>query len=141
MTSPRRILLVDDDAEIRGLTRMVLEDAGYQIEEAADGLAALTRLGDEARALDLVLLDVNMPGMSGWELLRILRSDPRLAAVPVVLFTVKSEIRDRVHGLQDGAVDYVTKPFRIDDLVARVDRVFREIEGGVTPRSSIPAGS
>jgi DNA-binding response OmpR family regulator len=122
---PRRILVVDDDPEIRSLTRLVLEGEGYLVDEAADGEAAVARAftGD----LDLVLLDVNMPKMTGWETLRVLKADPLLARVPVVMFTIKSEVRDKVHSLQDGALDYITKPFQVDELAARVRRIFQGV--------------
>ena len=125
MAAPRRILVVDDDPEIRSLTRLVLEGEGYLVDEAADGEAAVARAftGD----LDLVLLDVNMPKMTGWETLRVFKADPLLARVPVVMFTIKSEVRDKVHGLQDGALDYITKPFQVDELAARVRRIFQGV--------------
>jgi len=121
----RRILVVDDDPEIRSLTRLVLEGEGYLVDEAEDGEAAVARAlrGD----LDLVLLDVNMPKMSGWETLRVLKTDPLLASLPVVMFTIKAEVRDKVHGLQDGALDYITKPFQVDELAARVRRIFQGV--------------
>jgi DNA-binding response OmpR family regulator len=122
---PRRILVVDDDPEIRSVTRLVLEGEGYLVDEAADGEAAVARaLGG---GLDLVLLDVNMPKMSGWETLRVLKAEPSLAPVPVVMFTIKSEVRDKVHGLQDGALDYITKPFQVDELAARVRRILQGV--------------
>ena len=122
---PRRILVVDDDPEIRSLTRLVLEGEGYLVDEATDGEAAVARaLGGD---LDLVLLDVNMPRMTGWETLRVLKADPFLASVPVVMFTIKAEVRDKVHGLQDGALDYITKPFQVDELAARVRRIFQGV--------------
>ncbi|HET9299341.1 MAG TPA: response regulator [Candidatus Polarisedimenticolaceae bacterium] len=122
---PRRILVVDDDPEIRSLTRLVLEGEGYLVDEAVDGEAAVARaLGGD---LDLVLLDVNMPRMTGWETLRVLKADPLLSSLPVVMFTIKAEVRDKVHGLQDGALDYITKPFQVDDLAARVRRIFQGV--------------
>lgn len=121
MTPPARILVVDDQADIRSVTELVLAGAGYGVRTAGDGNEALRRLREGS--FDLVLLDVNMPGMDGWETLRLLRADPGLASVPVAMFTVKSEIRDKVHGLQAGAVDYITKPFASDELLARVARL------------------
>ena len=121
MKGPKRILVVDDQADIRGVTELVLAGAGYDVRTAEDGEEAIRRLRCEA--FDLVLLDVNMPGMDGWETLRLLRADEALAPVPVAMFTVKSEIRDKVHGLQEGAVDYITKPFATDELLARVARL------------------
>ena len=82
---PRRILVVDDDPEIRSVTRLVLEGEGYLVDEAADGEAAVARaLGG---GLDLVLLDVNMPKMSGWETLRVLKAEPSLAEMKLVRHT------------------------------------------------------
>ena len=124
-TARRRILVVDDDPEIRSLTRLVLEGEGYLVDEAGDGESAVTRA--LAGGLDLVLLDVNMPRMTGWETLRVLKADPLLSSLPVVMFTIKAEVRDKVHGLQDGALDYITKPFQVDDLAARVRRIFQGV--------------
>lgn len=121
MKGAGRVLVVDDQAEIRGMTEMVLSGAGYLVRTAEDGLGALRALRTEP--FDLVLLDVNMPGMDGWETLRLLRADDALGRTAVAMFTVKSEIRDKLHGMQEGAVDYITKPFAIDELVGRVERL------------------
>ncbi len=116
-----RILVVDDDPDIRGLTTTVLADAGYEVGSAGSGDQALRDVAE--RRYDLVLLDVNMPGMDGWETLRLIRADDALADLPVVMFTVKGELHDKVQGLQEGAADYVTKPFVVDHLLERVGRV------------------
>lgn len=121
MSGPQRILVVDDDAEIRELTRMILASARYEVETAASGPAALHAV--QIAPYDLVLLDINMPGMDGWETLRVLRADDTHADLPVVMFSVKSEFRDRVHGIQEGAVDYITKPFEADEMLSRVRRI------------------
>lgn len=123
---PKRILVVDDDAEIRDLAALVLGKAGYEVRTADGGRTALeeARLGSP----DLVLLDVNMPEMDGWETLRLLKADDDLYPVPVVMFTVKMEVRDKVHALQDGAIDFITKPFGHDELVGRIDRIFHSLE-------------
>lgn len=113
-----RILVVDDQREIRDLTRAILENAGYSASTAASGRDALQAVR-EAR-FDLVLLDINMPGMDGWETLRLLKADDILASVPVVMFSVKKEVSDRVQGIQEGAVGYITKPFEVDALLSRV---------------------
>jgi two-component system OmpR family response regulator/two-component system KDP operon response regulator KdpE len=127
MTERRRILVVDDQREILDLTASVLDGAGYQTVISSSGVDALRRLGEEP--FDLVLLDINMPGMDGWETLRLLRADDRLAGMPVFMFSVKGEIADKVHSLQEGATGYVTKPFIVDDLVARIDRLLRASVG------------
>lgn len=126
----RRILVVDDDPEIRSLTRLVLEGEGFLVEEASDGEGAVARA--LAGGLDLVLLDVNMPRMSGWQALRILKADPALALIPVAMFTIKGEVRDRVHSLQDGALDFITKPFAVDELAARVRRIFETLDAAAS---------
>jgi DNA-binding response OmpR family regulator len=118
----RKVLVVDDDAGILELTQTVLAGAGYDVATAPSGTDAL-RVARETR-FDLVLLDINMPEMDGWETLRILKADIESATVPVVMFSIKSEVRDKVHGLQEGAVGYITKPFAVDDLLDDVRRVF-----------------
>jgi DNA-binding response OmpR family regulator len=117
----RSILVVDDQKEILDLTRKILENAEYSVVTASSGEEALRTV--RKGAFDLVLLDINMPGMNGWETLRLLKADELLTLLPVVMFSVKSEVRDRVQGLQEGAVDYIPKPFREDDLLNRVRRV------------------
>jgi len=121
MSEQRRILVVDDQQEILELTATVLAGAGYRAETSGSGREALRRLADEP--FDLVLLDINMPEMDGWETLRLLRADEELSSVQVVMFSVKGEVSDKVHSLQEGASGYITKPFVIDDLIARVERV------------------
>jgi len=123
---PRTILVVDDDAEIRDLAELVLRGGGYQVLNASSGWEAL----DAVRrvSVDLVLLDVNMPEMDGWELLRLLKADEVWRDLPIVMFTVKMEFRDKVHALQDGAFDYITKPFSPEDLLGRIERIFQSLE-------------
>ncbi|HKQ62450.1 MAG TPA: response regulator [Candidatus Polarisedimenticolaceae bacterium] len=117
----QRILVVDDQAGIRELAELVLQRAGFDVHAAGSGAEALAWLGGES--CGLVLLDISMPGMDGWETLRLIRADDALAALPVVMFSIKGELRDKLHALQRGATDYVTKPFQVDELVARVRRV------------------
>ena len=121
VTDCRRILVVDDDADIQALTSTVLAGAGFEVTLASNGSEALGAV--RQGAFDLVLLDINMPDMSGWETLRLMRADEAFAGLPVVMFSVKGQIRDKVHAMQEGAVDYITKPFVIDELLARVERV------------------
>jgi len=127
----RRILVVDDQADIRELTSTVLSGAGYEVVAVDSGTGALDRLTDAP--FDLVLLDVNMPEMDGWETLRLIRADEELLDVAVVMFTVKGELHDQIHGMQEGAMGYITKPFVIDELLARLDRVFTTFDRGGSP--------
>ena len=115
---PEPILVVDDDRDIRGLAVSVLGAAGFDVREAASGVEAVDVLTRDRCAL--VLLDINMPGLDGWQTLRRIRSDARLRELPVVMFSVKAEVRDKITGLQEGATDYLPKPFEVDELVARV---------------------
>ena len=121
MTDGQRILVVDDQQDIRDMTALVLTGAGYRVDTVGSGESALSTL--ERDRFDLVLLDINMPEMDGWETLRLIRCDEELTGVPVVMFSVKGEIRDKIEGLQEGATDFVTKPFIVDDLIERVGRV------------------
>ena len=116
-----RVLVVDDQEEIREMTSLILSGAGYEVSTADGGEEALRLARREP--FDLVLLDINMPGMGGWETLRLLRADEDLEGLPVAMFSVKGEVRDKTVGLQYGATDYITKPFAVDDLVARVARL------------------
>ncbi len=121
MTEGQRILVVDDQQDIRDMTALVLSGAGYRVDTVDSGESALSTL--EQDRFDLVLLDINMPEMDGWETLRLIRCDEELTGLPVVMFSVKGEIRDKIESLQEGAVDFVTKPFIVDDLIERVGKV------------------
>ncbi len=129
-----RILVVDDQQEILDLTETVLAGGGYSISTASSGDEALGQLARES--FDLVLLDINMPDMDGWETLRLLRADEQLADLAVVMFSVKGDVSDKVHSLQEGASGYITKPFVVDELVARVKRV---LEAKQRPAGHKPA--
>jgi DNA-binding response OmpR family regulator len=115
-----RIMVVEDDPLIARLLGFQLGGAGYDVVCCANGLAALMRIEQEAP--DLLLLDVMMPGMSGWDLCRQVRS---CSTVPIIMLTAKGADADVVAGLTAGADDYVTKPFRLPQLLARVEAVLR----------------
>ena len=117
---PRRVLVVDDDADIRFLVRKLLERAGYAVCEAASGRAGLRALYDQPA--DLVLLDVSMPELDGWTTLERIRD---LSDVPVLMLTARSAELERVRGLRSGADDYVVKPFGRQELLARIEALLR----------------
>jgi DNA-binding response OmpR family regulator len=75
-----------------------------------------------------VLLDINMPEMDGWETLRLIRAEIPMESLPVVMFSIKGEVRDKIHAMQEGAHDYITKPFAVDELLQRVEQVFNSTE-------------
>src|SRR6476646_10021134 len=115
-----RIMVVDDEPAIGKLLLYQLSGFGYQVSYVQDGLSALQRL--TAERPDLVLLDVMMPQISGWEICRQIRA---YSTVPVIMLTAKSADPDIVSGLQAGADDYVTKPFSMAQLHARIEAVLR----------------
>jgi two-component system KDP operon response regulator KdpE len=119
----RLILAVDDEPKMTRFIRMNLELEGYRVSEAVNGVAALEKVRDELP--DLVLLDVMMPEMDGFETLERIRE---VSNVPVIMLTVKGEEEDKVHGLELGADDYVTKPFSPRELSSRIRALLRRSE-------------
>jgi two-component system KDP operon response regulator KdpE len=115
-----RILVVDDERRMVGFIRLNLEQDGYEVIEAFNGTEALNRLRDSLP--DLILLDVMMPDIDGFEVLRTIRE---ISQVPVIMLTAKGEEDDKVKGLELGADDYVTKPFSPRELVSRIKAVLR----------------
>lgn len=106
---PQTILVVDDEPDVLLLCKVNLEFEGYEVLEAHDGEEALERINMDHP--DLILLDVMMPGMDGWQVLSAVMSDPSTSEIPVVMLTAKVQEGDQMRGLTDGAADYVTKPF------------------------------
>jgi len=119
MNQPR-VLVIDDDPDIRGLVAELLDRAGFTVEQAEDGRAGLRAL--HRSPPDLVVLDVSMPDLDGWQTLERIRD---LSQVPVVMLTARGDELERVRGLQAGADDYVVKPFGRQELVARVQALLR----------------
>jgi len=130
----QKILIVEDEADIRELLRYSLTQEGFAVEEAADGAEALDRI--TRRAPDLVLLDLMLPRMSGLELCRRLRANVETAEIPVIVVTAKSAEVDRVLGLEMGADDYVVKPFSPREVVARVKAMLRRVHATMEPRGA-----
>lgn len=124
MKSPRRILVVEDDPDISSLVELHLVDAGNEVELQGDGSAGLDRA--LRQPFDLVILDIMLPGVDGLEICRRLRTEkPEL---PILMLTARTTELDRVLGLEMGADDYLTKPFSVRELVARVKAIFRRME-------------
>jgi DNA-binding response OmpR family regulator len=120
-----RILVVDDDDDIRGLVRKLLERSGAEIREAPNGREGLREF--HAWRPDLVVLDVSMPELDGWNVLERIRD---MSDVPVLMLTARGDELERVRGLQAGADDYVVKPFGKQELVARVQALLRRAQRG-----------
>jgi two-component system, OmpR family, response regulator MprA len=123
-----KILVVDDERAVRESLRRALELEGYEIELAEDGSEALSTLADDEGQPDAVILDVLMPGVDGLEVCRRLRASGN--RVPVLMLTARDEVENRVSGLDAGADDYVTKPFALDELLARIRALLRRSSNG-----------
>ncbi len=113
-----RVLVVDDEPDVIELIEMLLCRKGYEVLTAANGMEGLMRAHEEAP--DLILLDIMMDEMDGWETLKLLKLEPATKAIPVVMVSARMEPRDKIRGLQEGAVDYITKPFAVKDLLDTV---------------------
>ncbi len=133
-----RVLIVDDDADIRRFLGLTLRHDGFEVHEAVDAQDAL----EQARGVapDVILLDVMMPGVDGYEVCRRLRADSRTQETPVILLTAKGRAEDKIRGLDVGADDYVVKPFDPEELVARVNSVLRRSRAlrDVSPLTGLP---
>jgi DNA-binding response OmpR family regulator len=119
-----RILIIEDNADLAQLLAMHLRDLSYDVDTAPDGPSGLAQAGRSA--YDLIILDLMLPGMDGIEVCRRIRKRPPY--IPIVMLTSRSSETDRVVGLEVGADDYITKPFSIRELLARVKAIFRRVE-------------
>ncbi len=127
IAAPARILLVEDEDDLRALLDRHLERAGFRVRLAEDGREALRIAWSEP--LDLVVLDLMLPGVDGVEVCRRLRAEPRSARLPVLMLTARGEPGDRVGGLEAGADDYVVKPFHLQELILRIEAILRRARG------------
>ena len=121
--SNKKILIVEDDENIRELLRLYLEREGYDISEAENGAIGLSKW--KAENPDMMLLDVMMPVMDGWQVIREIRDSG--SSMPVIMITAKGETMDKVSGLELGADDYIVKPLEMREVVARVRAVLRRL--------------
>jgi two-component system response regulator MprA len=119
------ILVVDDDQAVRESLRRALSLQGYGVELAADGYEALELLAEDGSSVELLIVDVLMPGIDGLEVTRRLRSEG--SALPILMLTARDQVSDRVAGLEAGADDYLVKPFALEELVARVRALLRRL--------------
>ena len=127
-----KILLVDDDPNIRQLVRLYLEKEGYETETAERGDDALNLF--KKNPPQIVLLDLMLPGMDGWQVCREIR---KISTIPIIMLTAKDETFDKVLGLELGADDYMTKPFDPKELIARIKAVMRRTQTAVAPEREL----
>lgn len=127
----KKILVVDDEPDVTDLVAYHLKAKGFHVESLNDATASIAK----ARGFvpDLVILDIMMPDLSGIQVCRILRADPKLARVPIIFLTAKAEPHDRIEGLESGADDYLSKPFSPKELVLRVESILRRVAAPKEP--------
>jgi DNA-binding response OmpR family regulator len=123
-----RVLVIDDEAPIRLLCRVNLEAEKMEVLEASDGPTGLEKARNEGP--DVILLDVMMPGLDGWQVAEELLGDERTRGIPIIFLTARAEVRDRARGLDLGGIDYVTKPFNPVELAPLVRELIHRVDQG-----------
>ena len=141
-----RILLVEDDKELSKIMQLELKHEGFEVYPVYDGRQALDEVSSkqDTEPYDLMLLDVMLPKVSGLEVLRKLRAQAETAnqkSLPIILVTARGETIDKVDGLNSGADDYITKPFKIEELLARINAVLRRTQAVVTKPAELKNGT
>ncbi len=136
----KRILVVEDDFDISNMLRIYFGGQGYEVEVAPKGEEALASVNKKVP--NLIVLDINLPDMSGYDVCRTLRTTKRTSHVPIIFLTQKDERSDKIIGLELGADDYITKPFDIEELKLRVTNSIQAAErvGNLDPKSNLPTG-
>ncbi|HUJ16723.1 MAG TPA: response regulator transcription factor [Nitrospirota bacterium] len=134
-----RILIVDDEHDLVELVTYNLTKAGFKISSAFSGLEALDKIN--RTAFNLIILDLMLPDLQGTELCRIIRNNPKTAAIPIIMLTAMSDVADRIRGIETGADDYLTKPFIPRELIARVNAVLRRTGGRTSHEAVVRIGS
>ena len=123
-----KVLVIDDEAPIRLLCRVNLEAERMDVIEAADGPSGVEKARNESP--DVILLDVMMPGLDGWNVAQQLLADASTSGIPIIFLTARAEFRDRARGLDIGGVDYITKPFNPLELAPLVQRLLERLDRG-----------
>lgn len=124
-----KILVIEDEEDYQHLIGQVLQNSEFSILYAADGADGLEKIKKEIP--DIILLDINLPTMSGWDVLKTIRTDAdaKLKNIPVIMLTVRKEDEDQIRGLENGADDYVAKPFIPKELISRINAVLKRAGG------------
>ena len=134
----KKILMVDDEPDLVELASYNLKKEGFSVTSAEDGEEALQLI--RGKPFDLIILDLMLPGIQGLELCRILKNSPKTENIPIVMLTAKGDVSEKVHGLESGADDYITKPFSPKELIARIKAVLRRSGERTTPDKTIRLG-
>lgn len=119
------VLVIDDNPDLLDIVDGILSECGIVVAKALSGESGLS----VARSLQpgLILLDLNMPRMDGWEVLKLLKAAPETRHIPVAIFSVRTDMKDKMFGIQRGAIDYISKPFEYNDFAQRVKRIIAQI--------------
>ncbi len=133
-----RILIIEDEQDLAGLVEYNLRASGFEAETAGSGASGLAKA--RTHTPDLILLDLMLPDLAGSEVLRMLKSDPELRKVSVIIVSAKGQEADRIQGLELGADDYVVKPFSVRELLLRVKAVLRRVDTEETPAAMLRVG-
>jgi diguanylate cyclase (GGDEF)-like protein len=138
LATNQKILVVDDEEHIRKIVKFQLEKAGYAVETAEDGVEALKAI--EGSPPDLVLLDLMMPNMDGYEVCKRLKSNYQTNHIPIIMVTAKANLENKLQGFEDGANDYIAKPFAITELLVRVRNVLQwsQLQRQANPLTGLP---
>ncbi|HUI68765.1 MAG TPA: response regulator [Nitrospirota bacterium] len=134
----KKILIVDDEPDLVELVSYNLKKEGFKVSTAPDGEDALEKV--RKSVYDLIILDLMLPGIQGVELCRMLRSNPKTEAMPIIMLTARGEVSDKIRGLETGADDYMTKPFSPKELLARVKAILRRSGEGPAKDKAIHIG-
>jgi DNA-binding response OmpR family regulator len=122
----KKILLVDDEEDILDFLELILEEQGYAVIKATSGREALAAA--QVNRPELILLDIMMPEMDGWEVLKLLKADEEVAHIPVAMLTARTEMKDKIQGLQEGAIDYICKPFATKELLDKLEIILAQVK-------------
>ena len=121
----KKILLVDDEEDILDFLELILEEQGYSVIKATSGREALAAA--QMHRPELILLDIMMPEMDGWEVLKLLKADEEVTHIPVAMLTARTEMKDKIQGLQEGAIDYICKPFSTKELLDKLEIILAQV--------------
>ncbi len=122
--SKARVLVIDDEDDVLQVLKLVLSKHGYEVATARSGMDGL--MSAQSERPDVILLDIMMGEMDGWEVLKLFRLDEHTRSVPVIILSARVEPKDKIRGLQEGALDYITKPFSVRDILDRVAGVLHD---------------
>jgi DNA-binding response OmpR family regulator len=122
----KKILLVDDEEDILDFLELILDEQGYSVIKANSGREALAAA--QMNRPELILLDIMMPEMDGWEVLKLLKADEEVSHIPVAMLTARTEMKDKIQGLQEGAIDYICKPFATKELLDKLEIILAQVK-------------